>query len=335
MTASSGAGSYTRPWGLDITTLAHLQHRRLLRSVDAKTNAKDRERGALQESRDQGGVDDYRGISRALAVLTALNRSNGSSVTEISRLTGISRPALYRILTVLTETGYLRRRMEDRAYILTSKVKTLSDGFRSETWINEIASPVLDALQRKVVWPTDLAMFRGNRLELLETTRRQSPFVIDQLVAGGELSSVFKTALGLAYLSYAHPSERAAIIAFYASQDNTTDATFARDAELLQQIFKRVTDQGYAWRYGGSVKETGTIAVPVIRGEFAVASVGITFIASALSVEEAVKRYMSILKQSARDIEGGLESLPLHQSLDVQCSVSRSMSPEGSAILSP
>lgn len=255
-------------------------------------------------------MDDYRGISRALAVLTALNRANGSNVTQISRATGISRPALYRILTVLSETGYVRRRDDDRAYFLNSKVRTLSDGFRSDAWIYEMAAPILNVLQREVVWPTDLAIFRGNRLELLETTRRQSPFVIDDLMAGGQLSSVFTTALGLAFLSHAHPTERAAIIESYVSREGSPDERFARDAGFTDQLFETVRAQGYAWRYRGSVKETGTIAVPVLRDGFAVASIGITFIASALSVTEAVRRHLSALTRAAQEIEIALEGAP-------------------------
>jgi IclR family mhp operon transcriptional activator len=72
---------------------------------------------------------DYRGITRTLQVLTALNGANGSSLTAISRLTGISRPALYRILAALMKAGYIRRRDGDRLFFLTSKVRMLSAGF--------------------------------------------------------------------------------------------------------------------------------------------------------------------------------------------------------------
>lgn len=252
---------------------------------------------------------EYRGIARALAVLTALNRANGSSVTGISRTTGISRPALYRILGELVDAGYLRRRDDDRTYFLTSKVKSLSDGFRSETSIYEIAAPILDGLQQEVVWPTDLAIFRHNRLELLETTRRQSPFVIDDLTAGGELSSIFMTALGLAYLSYALPSERDAIIESYASRPESRDARFAQDPQFAEELFEQVRRQGYSWRFGGSVKETGTIAVPIIGNGYAVASIGITFIASALTVAQAVERHLPALKLAAQKIEAALKQI--------------------------
>ncbi len=252
-------------------------------------------------------AEDYRGIERALVVLTALNRASSSSVTDLSRRTGISRPALYRILGVLVDTGYVRRRGDDRTYCPTSKVRTLSDGFRSDTSIYEIAVPVLAALQREVVWPTDLAVYRGDRLELLETTRRQSPFVIDDLVAGGQLSSIFTTALGLAFLAHARPAERDAIVESYATKHPVLAADEEHGVEQLAKTLDSVRAQGYAWRYRGSVKETGTIAVPVLQAGNAVASIGITFIAAALSVSEVVKRHLAALEEAARAIETALE----------------------------
>lgn len=250
----------------------------------------------------------YRGIERALAVLTALNRSNSSSVTELSRRTSISRPALYRILGVLVEAGYVRRRSDDRTYCPTSKVRTLSDGFRDDTSIYEIAAPILAALQREVVWPTDLAVYRGDRLELLETTRRQSPFVIDDLVAGGQLSSIFTTALGLAFLAHARPAERDAIIERYATKHPELASQEEHGAGQLLRTLDTVRAQRFAWRYRGSVKETGTIAVAVLQDGYAVASIGITFIAAALSVSEVVKRHLASLEEAAHAIGSALEA---------------------------
>ncbi len=251
--------------------------------------------------------DEYRGISRALQILTALNRTNGSTITELSRTTGISRPAVHRILTVLAEAGYVRRRDQDRAFFLTSKVKMLSDGFRDESWISEVAAPILDRLQQEVVWPTDLATFRGDRLQLVETTRRRSPLVIDRGLAGGQLSSIFRTALGLAYIAYARSAERDAIFDSYASKPDSPDAELARDPAAVGVLLAQVRKQGYASRFRGSVPETGTIAAPVLHRGHAVASIGVTFIASVLTVAEAATRHLAALTRAAKDIEAQLD----------------------------
>lgn len=261
---------------------------------------------ASQDSDRHG--NNYRGISRALQVLTALNQTNGSSVSDLSRRTGISRAAVYRILGVLVESGYLTRRDHDRAYMLTSKVRMLSDGFRDEAWISEIGGPILDRLQQKVVWPTDLATFRGDRLQLVETTRRNSPLVIDHSLAGGQISSVLKTALGLAYLAFAETAERAAILDSYASKHDSPDAILAADTATVARLVAAVKKDGYASRYRGTVLETGSIAVPVKRNGFAVAAIGITFIASVLTVEEAVQRYLPDLLEAGRNMEAEMAS---------------------------
>ena len=252
--------------------------------------------------------NEYRGIVRALQVLTALNMINGANVTRLARETQISRAALYRILSVLVDLGYVRRRDDSRTYILSSKVKTLSDGFREETWVTDIAAPHLDSLQRVVIWPTDLAVFRHDRMELVETTRRKSPFVIDHVLAGGELSSVLSTALGLAYISYAHPATRDAILKVAAAKPDSPDARLAADRSGVDGLIEGVRAQGYASRFRGSVKETGSIAVPVLHDGFAVASVGITFFAGVLIVDQAVKLHLEQLQHTAWKIEQDLLS---------------------------
>lgn len=111
-----------------------------------------------------------RGVTRTLAVIRALNDRNGARVADLARMTGIPRPSLYRILETLVALGYLSRREEEERYDLTIMVRMLSDGFNDEPWVRGIAHPVMEALQREIVWPTDIATFSGNAMYLRETT---------------------------------------------------------------------------------------------------------------------------------------------------------------------
>jgi IclR family mhp operon transcriptional activator len=54
-----------------------------------------------------GNWNPMRSALRTLTVLRALNVHNGATVGDLSLATGISRPALYRILETLREAGYI------------------------------------------------------------------------------------------------------------------------------------------------------------------------------------------------------------------------------------
>jgi IclR family mhp operon transcriptional activator len=258
-------------------------------------------------------INEYRGALRTLSVLRSLNRQNGATVTELSRSTKISRTALYRILAAIQSSGYVRKRTDDGAYFLTSQVYALSDGFKDEFWITEIAGPVLDDLQRRVVWPTDLGVLRGFSIKLASTTRRHSPLVIDRELVGLEMP-LLRTALGMAYLAFSSQAERKAILDYFSKQSKTADGRIARDRDSVAKVLNDVRARGYSYRYGNLYEhkrypdliagaKTSTIAVPILINDHSVASIGITFIASAMTIQQAVNSHLQDLKVAASNIE--------------------------------
>jgi DNA-binding IclR family transcriptional regulator len=66
-------------------------------------------------------------------------------------------------------------------------------------------------LQRKVIWPTELATLQDFRMHLRDTTRHLSSMVIDGEVVGRSIP-LLSTALGLAYLSRCDPRRRQALL---------------------------------------------------------------------------------------------------------------------------
>jgi IclR family transcriptional regulator, mhp operon transcriptional activator len=252
--------------------------------------------------------DDARGVTRTLAVLRALNTHNGATVTQLSRVTRISRPALYRILDALVHNGYVAADPDRKTYCLTYLVRSLSDGFRDEHWISEIAGPVMNDLQRRVLWPTDLATFANYEMRLRDTTRRRSPLVIDRSAVGAQLSFL-RSALGLAYLAHCPASERGAILEML-QRPGHPDHGLASDTVRVLRLLREVRRRGYGWRFKGADtpendarSQTATIAVPVYGEAGVVATIGITFFASVLSIQEAARRHLGDLRAAARAIE--------------------------------
>lgn len=246
-----------------------------------------------------------KGVTRTLDILRALNQANGSTVSALHAITKVSRPALYRTLEEFCAAGYVTR--DDRGrFHLTHLVRSLSDGFRNEDRIAEVAGPVLLELQRRVLWPTDLATYFNHAMVLRETTRRHSPLVIDSAHVGLRLP-MLASAAGLAYLSFCDDEEREAILDALRRSDRPGDE-LARDERQARQLVRQTRAAGYASRYMGALPglsstATGSIALPLREQGRVCGCIGITFFSKVLTIDEAASRYLGDLRDARGEIE--------------------------------
>lgn len=248
-----------------------------------------------------------RGPLRTIAVLRALNVRNGATVAELSEATGISRPALYRILETLRTAGYVSINLRQQRYCLTMLVRTLAEGFSDEDWVTQVARPVLSALQRKVLWPVDLGTFMNNAMWIRETTRQSSPLTIDRGVVGLRFP-MLQGATGRAYLAFCPENERKQILANLSRCPESGNEMLEQPGEL-KALLDRTREQGYGQRYGEQPTETGAIAVPILIDERVIGCINMTFIASALRPEEAARQHLAAIVRSARKIAAGVQRL--------------------------
>lgn len=248
-----------------------------------------------------------RAAERTLEVLRALNETNPARVSDLHAATRISRPSLYRVLETLCVLGYVRKRGDER-YELTARIRQLASGFREDAWICETALPVMQGLQREIVWPTDLAMLDGEAMLLAETTRQASPLTIDAFRAGARLP-LLRTAAGRAYLAWCPAAERRAVLDTLEREPDSLGLG-ARDRRAITQVLAQTRRNGYGQQFGELDGKIGAIAVPVMLGERVVATLGITFISSALTCAEAARRYLTPLRGAAEEIEQLLAATP-------------------------
>lgn len=247
---------------------------------------------------------DMRGVLRALAVLRALNVDNGASILKLHATTGISRAALYRIVGTLHKAGYLALDEQTQSYRLTPLVKHLSEGYDEDAWITEFAGPLLDRLQAEVIWPTDLFTFFDDTMIMRRTTRRISPWTFDRAYIGLRIP-LLVTACGRAYL--ANVPDRivdAVLERIIGTQEPNHSAE--KDPAAIRQLLAKVRHDGYALREDGFMKETVSIAVPVLVDGVARCSIAITYIPSAISAVEAVRKFLPKLQECAVELASRL-----------------------------
>jgi len=245
-------------------------------------------------------------VERTVGVIRALNEHHGARVSDLTHVTGIPRPSLYRVLETLCALGYARRRGDDERYELTALVRSLSDGFNDESWVREIALPVMESLQHEIVWPTDLATFFGDAMYLRETTRRRSPLTIDNAMVGLRLP-MLRSATGRVYLAYCSDAEREAILDNLACSTAPEDAG-ARDRRHIRNMLSLTRRNGYGQQHGEIFPKTAAIAVPIMHEERVMACLNISFIASALTPRDAAARYLNALRSASNTIEEKIRS---------------------------
>src|SRR6476620_7907979 len=94
--------------------------------------------------------DTLQSLERGLAVLQVFSRENARlSLSDVARLTGLTRATARRILLTLEHLGFVRA--DGRSFALTPRVLSLGFGYLSSLNLWEIAEP----LMRQLVEQTD------------------------------------------------------------------------------------------------------------------------------------------------------------------------------------
>jgi IclR family mhp operon transcriptional activator len=228
-----------------------------------------------------------------------MNRMKGASALDLARRTGIPRPTVYRLLETLEEMGFVTRSPTDETWHLTISVRTLSAGYDDEIWVRQVALPVVNKLQRAIIWPVDLTTFDRDTMVVRETTHRSSPFSIDPGMAGTRLP-MLSTSAGRSYLAFCPDEEREAIL-----ERLLKDQTLGERA-LIDSMVSQARREGFARRTDDYRPGTASITLPVRWDGRVLACLAIIWITSAMTATQAVDRLLTPLKQAAEEVETGL-----------------------------
>lgn len=251
---------------------------------------------------EEDSVTSVRSLERGLRLLQAMNRSPHASVTLLAREIGIPRSTAYRLLDTLVRLGFVTSTVG--GYALARNVRTLSDGFIDEAWL-EIAWREMVELSKALIWPTSLATSEAATMVLRRTTHELSTMSIDYGMAGRRFP-ITETAAGRVYLAFCPPAERQLILSMPAAH---AVAPTQLDHTLLEERLVKIRERGFDTRVGGVVERTASLSVPVMVDERVVCSIAIIFIASAMPIERAIEQFEQPMKSMAARISQSVASL--------------------------
>lgn len=244
-------------------------------------------------------VRPIRALMRGLDSLQQLNRHNGATVTDIAKAVGLPRTTAYRVLETLCVSGYAVRDLSDDRYRLTTKVRSLSDGYDDESWVQEIAKPMLNKLADDVVWPLALSTLSGMSMLVRETTDRDSPLALERYSAGLRVP-VLGSSSGRAYLAFCSDEQREVLLEVLQKSDRAEDK-ISRDRQMVERILADVRRNGFAVFDNPSMQEM-SIAVPLYVKGRVIGGIVVRFIRSALTADQAIDKHIAFMKNTAKEI---------------------------------
>ena len=249
---------------------------------------------------------NVRGLARGLNVLQVLNAMEGGRATsqQIADLTGLHRTTARRLLETLMEEGFVRRSNSDDSFRLTLNVRTLSEGFTDDERIATVAPPVMGELLQRVAWPSDLTTPDGDAMIIRETTHRFSQLSFHRSMVGRRLP-ILLTAAGRAYFANCADEEREDILDLLRSGEGGEEQqSIAKNDALVRSLIKRVRTDGFGSNHGdwAAQGKIGAVAVAIRLEERVLASLNIVFLARAVSLKEATRRYVPELAKAAESI---------------------------------
>jgi IclR family mhp operon transcriptional activator len=254
-------------------------------------------------------------LLRGLDVLRAVNRLSSASVKDIHRLTGLNPPTVVRMLETLIHAGFVRRHAQLPVYLPTGKTLELSGGYTLHRDIGAAAMPVMTRLRQAVGWPSDVGVFDGDAMVVAHTSRGEGRFLFERRT--GFRAPMLATSLGRAYLAFCDAADRERALAMAARSPEPWNAILHQPGELercLEAI--RINgyasmDESYAQReYGGLAS---AIAVPVLSGGCAMASLNLMYLREAMDLDTVVQRMMPLLRDAASELSkviGGMDAQP-------------------------
>ncbi|MCE9664691.1 helix-turn-helix domain-containing protein [Halomonas sp. M5N1S17] len=249
-----------------------------------------------------------RALARGLAIVNAIDSAEAPpTLGELHHVTGIDRATILRILATLEAAGWVYRGIGDNRYRLTYKLHEIGDRVSIHDAIAQLASPVIDRLQKEIQWPSDISVYNGRSMEIVETTRKRTPFVMNR-EAIGYSPSMLQSAMGRAYLAFSDERQRQLILRRL-QEGGGEDARLAKDVESIELLLREIRERGFATRdpntsilyvdFDGSFS---AIAVPILVKGDVQACLNVVWITEAYADPGTENLFFEKLKPAAEEL---------------------------------
>ena len=240
--------------------------------------------------------------TRSLRSLIVLEEvvSHSAPVTAytIGHSVNLPKQTLHRILTTLTQAGFLEKEIDSVSYSPGPRLRQMSVGIMSSGPSREIRMAILNSLARDLGETCNLAIPAEDGMVYLERVETHWPLRI-QLPIGSTVP-FHCTASGKLYLSTLSSSKLKRMVNAAHFEKNTVN-TKTDPAKLIAEI-KRIRANGYSEDNQEFIQGMLAVAVPILNSEGTMMSTLAVHGPSARLTMDRARAHVDRMRQAAEDL---------------------------------
>ena len=208
---------------------------------------------------------NIRAIERALLVLDVFSRERRKlTLDEITKLSGLSKPTVFRILSTLQTHKYLLADKTDGRYRLSSVFLALASSALGSLNLGSITRPHLIDLQNSAQATVLLGVLSEGLLVYLDKREGRGPVRLAADI-GWRRDPPNYGMLGMTLMAYLEPSEQGRLLREHPLSGYTRKSI--GDVDLFSRRLNEIRGRGYALEFEEAIEGVWGVAAPVRNSE--------------------------------------------------------------------
>jgi IclR family pca regulon transcriptional regulator len=240
-------------------------------------------------------------LERGLSVIRALSASEPQTLSEVARVTGLTRAASRRFLLTLEQLGYVH--LDGTRFSLTPRVLELGYAYLSSLTLPEVAQPHLEHLVEEVHESSSVSVLDGG--DVVYVARVPTRRIMHVAISVGTRFPAYATSMGRVLLAGLDPTALDAILATTELLALTPETI--HDEHNLRAELDHVRTQG--WSLVDQELEAGlrSVAAPIRNpGGTTIAAINVSAHATRTGLDDVRTTLLPPLLATAEAIERDL-----------------------------
>jgi IclR family pca regulon transcriptional regulator len=253
----------------------------------------------------RGHSDFIQSLERGLAVLRAFGPERSAlTLSDVARITGLTRAAARRFLLTLVELGYVTT--DNRLFSLSPKVLELGYSYLSGLGLTEIAVPHMEELVAVVQESSSIAVLDGD--DIVYVVRVPTKRIMTVSITVGTRFPAYGTSMGRVLLAALCDEDLDAYLRRVALVALTPKTV--TDPERLRSVVLETRARGYGLVDQELEDGLRSVAVPIIDASGATfAAVNVSAHSTRVSIEELRTKHLGHLMETAGRINADLRAV--------------------------